>query len=197
MSNFIVSFWNRAKSISSRSREIWKILVHTIILNYRFLLTPILSSGFYLKIWTISYFMYLCKNFRWKSLLMVSLMKRFGVLVSPRAWFLNTTSSSHLLFTLKDVGLLISGFPRRSSASLDLSSSSRSCRSFRSFSSALSFLICSSSSIRAASSSSSSSSSLSSSLFTSTSESSASTFRGTIRSSISLLVPVKLSDLCS
>jgi hypothetical protein len=42
------------------------------------------------------HFMYLCRNLRWKSLLMVSLMNRFGVLVSPRAWFLNTTSSSHL-----------------------------------------------------------------------------------------------------
>jgi len=27
---------------------------------------------------------------------MVSLMNRLAVLVSPRAWFLNTTSSSHL-----------------------------------------------------------------------------------------------------
>ena len=45
------------------------------------------------------HFMYLCRNLRWKSLLMVSLMNRFGVLVSPRAWFLNTTSSSHLQTT--------------------------------------------------------------------------------------------------
>lgn len=52
--------------------------------------------GFYLNIWTINYFMYFCRNFLWKSFLMVSLMKRLGVLVSPRAWFLNTTSSSHL-----------------------------------------------------------------------------------------------------
>jgi hypothetical protein len=43
--------------------------------------------------------MYLCRNLRWKSLRMVSLMNRFGVLVSPRAWFLNTTSSSHLQTT--------------------------------------------------------------------------------------------------
>lgn len=52
--------------------------------------------GSYLNIRTINYFMYFCRNFLWKSFLMVSLMKRFGVLVSPRAWFLNTTSSSHL-----------------------------------------------------------------------------------------------------
>ena len=45
------------------------------------------------------HFMYLCRNLRWKSLLMVSLMNRFGVLVSPLAWFLNTTSSSHLQTT--------------------------------------------------------------------------------------------------
>ncbi|KAI3792452.1 hypothetical protein L2E82_06332 [Cichorium intybus] len=37
---------------------------------------------------------YASLNLRWKSLRMVSLMKRFRALVSPRAWFLNTTSSS-------------------------------------------------------------------------------------------------------
>lgn len=38
---------------------------------------------------------------------------------------------SNLLFTLKEVGLLSSGFPRRSSASFTLSSSSCCCRSCR------------------------------------------------------------------
>lgn len=42
------------------------------------------------------YFMYLCRNFLWNSFLMVSLMYRLGALLSPRVWFLNTTSSSHL-----------------------------------------------------------------------------------------------------
>lgn len=42
------------------------------------------------------YFMYLFKNFRWKSFRIVSLMKRLAGLSSPRAWFLKTTSSSHL-----------------------------------------------------------------------------------------------------
>ncbi|XP_021304885.1 uncharacterized protein LOC110430948 [Sorghum bicolor] len=105
--------------------------------------------------------MYLCKNLRWKSLLIVSLMNRFGVFVSPRAWFLNTTSSSHLLLTLKEPGwlILIKGFPRISSASFILASSSAYGKTFLSFSSALSFLILSSSAIRASVSSSSSSSS--------------------------------------
>lgn len=79
------------------------------------------------------YFMYLCRNFLWKSFLMVSLMKRLAVFVSPRAWFLNTTSSSHLRFTLKLVGpvtlILSKGFPLISSASLTFNSSSCCCRS--------------------------------------------------------------------
>lgn len=110
------------------------------------------------QIWTEhwqNHFMYLCKNLRWKSFLIVSLIKRFGALVSPRAWFLKTTSSSHLehriksqcfwesffiimkmqrncvnlLLTLKEAELLIliNGFPRINSASFALSSSSCCC----------------------------------------------------------------------
>lgn len=41
------------------------------------------------------------------------------------------SSNSNLLFTLKEAGLLSSGFPFRSSASLALSSSSRCSRSYR------------------------------------------------------------------
>ena len=41
--------------------------------------------------------MYFDKNLRWKSLRMVSLMNRFFSSGASRAWFLNTTSSSHLI----------------------------------------------------------------------------------------------------
>lgn len=40
--------------------------------------------------------MYRCRKRLWKSLRMVSFTKRFCALGSDRAWFLNTTSSSHL-----------------------------------------------------------------------------------------------------
>ena len=43
--------------------------------------------------------MYLARKRLWKSLLMVSLMKRFCALGSPRDWLRNTTSSSHRLLT--------------------------------------------------------------------------------------------------
>lgn len=42
---------------------------------------------------------YLFRNRLWKSLRMVSLMKRFCTFGSPLVWFLNTTSSSHRLLT--------------------------------------------------------------------------------------------------
>lgn len=72
---------------------------------------PLLQQYFvYLQIWEICaenkvdvwpenkpfYFIYLFKNLRWKSFRIVSLMNRFAVLSSPRAWFLKMTSSSHL-----------------------------------------------------------------------------------------------------
>ena len=73
----------------------WNIMVHTILKK-----TVLFTSLLGLLSWKLDsfniYFMYLCRNLRWKSFLTVSLMKRLGVLVSPRAWFLNTTSSSHL-----------------------------------------------------------------------------------------------------
>ena len=46
-----------------------------------------------------SHLMYLARKRLWKSLLMVSLMKRFCALGSPRDWLRNTTSSSHRLLT--------------------------------------------------------------------------------------------------
>merc|ERR1740136_627017 len=47
------------------------------------------------------YLMYLLRNLRWKSLRTVSLMKRRASFLGSRAWFLNTTSSSHLRLTAK------------------------------------------------------------------------------------------------
>ena len=43
-----------------------------------------------------AHWMYLAKNFRWKSFRMVSLMNLFFNSGASRDWFLNTTSSSHL-----------------------------------------------------------------------------------------------------
>ena len=43
-----------------------------------------------------AYLMYLLRNFRWKSLRTVSLMKRRSSFFGSRDWFLKTTSSSHL-----------------------------------------------------------------------------------------------------
>ena len=46
-----------------------------------------------------AYRTYLSRNLRWKSLRVVSLMKRFSYLGSSRLWFLNTVSSYHLRHT--------------------------------------------------------------------------------------------------
>lgn len=43
-----------------------------------------------------AHLMYLVRNFRWKSLRTVSLIKRFFSAGMLRVWFLKTTSSSHL-----------------------------------------------------------------------------------------------------
>lgn len=81
---------------------------------------------------------YLLMNRLWKSLRSISFTNSAFPLSSvPRAWFLNTTSSSHLLLTVKS-GLFNNGFPRAisfsrcsaSSAAFSLSSRSRfSCLS--------------------------------------------------------------------
>mmetsp|Transcript_1557 Transcript_1557/g.2952 ORF Transcript_1557/g.2952 Transcript_1557/m.2952 type:complete len:222 (+) Transcript_1557:759-1424(+) len=111
--------------------------------------------------------MYFSRKRRWKSFRTVSLMKRFFFTGSPRVWFLNTTSSSHLRLTLKLAGpvMLMSGLPFSICSSFSFASFSSRCFSLRSCSSALSRLIRSSSRSNSAVSSSSSSSSSLSAIF--------------------------------
>lgn len=115
-------------------------------------------------------------NRLWKSLLSRSFTNSLLLFLSsvPLAWFLNTTSSSHLLFTVKSVFappllLFSSGFPLAISLSRCSSSAAAFSRSSRSRFSCLSRLTLSSSRC-----SSASSSSLSESLSESSSSSSSS-----------------------
>mmetsp|Transcript_17550 Transcript_17550/g.30114 ORF Transcript_17550/g.30114 Transcript_17550/m.30114 type:complete len:209 (-) Transcript_17550:143-769(-) len=123
--------------------------------------------------------MYRVRKRLWKSDLIVSLMKRLTAFGSLRAWFLNTTSSSHLRFMLKLTSCPRpkSGLPVINSFSFSLASSAACSFAFLRASSARSFLMRSNSAIKAASSSSSSLSSLL--LASSPSDSSASAALGT------------------
>mmetsp|Transcript_11964 Transcript_11964/g.19314 ORF Transcript_11964/g.19314 Transcript_11964/m.19314 type:complete len:263 (+) Transcript_11964:113-901(+) len=126
------------------------------------------------------YLMYLLRKRLWKSLRMVSLMKRLACLGSPRVWFLNTTSSSQRRLTVKSAAprRFKSGLPDASSSAFSTASASADSASRRADASVRSFLIRSSSASSAAVSSSSSSS-LSSSSSSSSSLSSASSGLGT------------------
>mmetsp|Transcript_6901 Transcript_6901/g.7889 ORF Transcript_6901/g.7889 Transcript_6901/m.7889 type:complete len:224 (+) Transcript_6901:223-894(+) len=131
-----------------------------------------------------AHFIYLFKNLRWKSFLMVSLMNRCLCSGSFRVWFLKTTSSSHLRLTLKPSPsapsfAAVRGLPTASSAAFASAASFCASASFLAASSARSFFILSSSA-----NNSFSSSSLSSSLSSSSSDSSASAALGPSRSSV-------------
>lgn len=132
---------------------------------------------------TIFYRTYLLMNRLWKSDRSKSLTNSFLPLFSvPLAWFLNTTSSSHLrLISVSFVGIR-SGLPRAMSFSRFSCSAAAFSSSSFSFCSALSLLIFSSS--RSSSAVSSSSSSLSSSLVPSLSEASESASTSLVSSSI-------------
>ena len=107
--------------------------------------------------------MYLFKNLLWKSLRMVSLMKRFPTLGSSRAWLRNTTSSSQRRFVLKSPPALApappvarsnNGFPVANSSFCRSKASEASASAFKRASSARSLLMRSSSAKSAAVSSS-------------------------------------------
>lgn len=94
----------------------------------------------------------------WKSDRSISFTNSFFLSSVPRAWFLNTTSSSHRRLTLKSFGFN-SGLPRAMSNSRCSSSFAALSASSLAFASALSFFIFANSRINSAVSSSSSSSS--------------------------------------
>ena len=109
----------------------------------------------------IHYLTYLLMNRLWKSLLSRSFTNSLLLFLSsvPLAWFLNTTSSSHLLLTVKSVFappplLFSSGFPLAISFSRCSASAAAFSRSSRSRFSCLSRLTRSSSRCSSASSSS-------------------------------------------
>lgn len=88
------------------------------------------------------YFIYLLKNFLWKSFLVVSFMKRCFFTGSDLDWCLNTTSSYHFFLILKSsLSEFMSGFPRSMPSALFCNSAALRSSSNRCLSASRSFVI--------------------------------------------------------